>query len=79
MIFISTKDNGLRHRVSGFQITAHLVGHLSDAVFYDDVVIVVGIVVDTVFYHVAVDVALSLGGSPFVTDIRCDIDHLEGR
>ena len=55
------------------------MGHLSDTVFYDDIVIVVGIVVDTVFYHVAVDVALSFGGSPLVTDIRCDIDYLEGR
>ena len=52
--------------------------HLSDAVFDDDVIIVVLIVVDAVFDEVAEDVALAFGGSPLIADVGRDVDDLEG-
>ena len=53
------------------------MGHLADSVFHDDIVVVVLIVVDTVFYHVAENVALASRGTPLVTNICGDVDDLE--
>ena len=77
MVFIGTKHDGLGHRVSGTQIAAHLMGHLTDAVFDDDTVIVIGVVIDAVFYLVAIDVALSFGRAPLVANISGNVDDLE--
>ena len=79
MFFIGTEHDGLRHAVGALQIACNLVGHLAYAVFDNDVVVVVGVVVDAVFYEVAEDVALPFRGSPLVADVRGDIDDLEGR
>ena len=76
MILISTEHNGLRHRIGSFQITRYLMSHLADSVRYDDVVVVILIIVDSVFYRMSIDIQLSLCGSPFVTNICCNVYHL---
>ena len=51
--------------------------YFPDAVFYNDIVIVIRIIIDAVFYKIAVYVSLSFDWSPFVTDICSDIDNLK--
>ena len=59
------------------QVLRYFMCNFSDSVFYDDVVIIVGIIIDAVFYKIAVYISLSFDGSPFVTDICSDIDNLK--
>ena len=54
------------------------MGHLANAVFDDDVVVVVCVVVLAVFDRVSVDVLLPFEGSPFIPDVGLDVDDLEG-
>ena len=54
------------------------MGHLADTILDNDVVIVVGIIIDTVFYFIAENVKLTFSGAPLIADIRGDIDDLEG-
>lgn len=49
------------------QVLRYFMCNFSDSVFYDDVVIIVGIIIDAVFYKIAVYISLSFDGSPFVT------------
>ena len=78
MVFIGTEHNGLGHAVCAFQVLRYLVRYLSDAVFNDDVVIIVGIIIDAVLYKIAVNISLVFERPPFVADIGSDIDHLKG-
>lgn len=48
-----------------------------DTAFNDDIVIIVGIIVDSVFYLVAVIIKLSFQRSPAVADVCRDADDLE--
>ena len=59
MVFVGTKHNGFIHPTRLFQIGCDFVGHFTDAVFDDDVVIVVGIVIDAIFYEVTKNVTLT--------------------
>ena len=54
------------------------MGYLTNTVFYDDIVVVVCVVVLAVFDKVAVDVLLSLEGSPSFAYVGRDVDDLEG-
>ena len=77
VIFIGTEYYGLSHAICTFQIVGYLLRNFPYAVFYNNVIIIVAVVIDTVFYLVAVDVLLSLCRSPFITDVRSDVDYLE--
>ena len=78
MRFIGTEDNSLAHAASLLQVLRDFVRYLANAVFDDDIVVVVGIVVDAVFDRVSVDVLLPFEGSPFISDVGLDVDDLEG-
>ena len=78
MVFIGTEHNGLSHTVCTFQILSYLMCYFPDAVFYDDIVIIVGIVIDTVFYQITVDVSLPPDRSPFITYIGGNVHYLKG-
>ena len=77
MSFISTEHYGLSHAICTFQIVGYLLRNFPYTVFYNNVIIIVAVVINAVFYLVAVYILLSLCRSPFVTDVRCDVDNLE--
>ena len=77
MSFISTEHDGLSHAICTFQIVGYFLCNFPNAIFYDNVVIVVTIIIDTVFYLVAVYILLPLCRSPLVTDVGCNVDYLE--
>ena len=76
--FVGTEDDGLAHPVGLLEVLRYFVCHFVDAVFDDEVVVVVGVVVYAVFDDVAKDIALAFGGSPSVADIGHDVDDLKG-
>ena len=75
--FIGTEHNGFRHTVCTFQIVGYFLRNFPNSVFYNNVVIIVAIVIDAVFYLVSVHILLSLCRSPLITDVRCDVDYLK--
>ena len=77
MVFVGTEDDGLCHGVGGFQVTADFMSYLANSVFHDDIVVVVLIVVDTIFYHITENVALASCRAPLITNICGDVDDLE--
>ena len=77
MIFIGTKYNGLRHTVCAFQILSYFMCYFTYAVFNDYVIIVVGVVIDAVFYQIAVNITLSFDGPPFIAYIGGNVNHFE--
>ena len=77
MNFIGTEYNGFRHTVCTFQIVGYFLRNFPNSVFYNNVVIIVAIVIDAVFYLVAVYILLALCRSPLITDVRCDVDYLK--
>ena len=77
MSFISTEHYGLSHAICTFQIVGYLLRNFPYTVFYNNVIVIVAVVINAVFYLVAVNILLSLCRSPFVTDVRCDVDNLE--
>ena len=77
MVFGSTEHNGLLHPVCAFQILRNLPCNLINAVLENDGVIVIPVVIDAVFNQIAVDVGLSMVGSPSISDVGRDIDNLE--
>ena len=76
MVFVGTEHDGLVHPASLFKIGGNFPCYLLDAVFDDDVVVVVGVVVDAVFDRVSENVALPLCGSPLITDVGLDVDEV---
>ena len=74
---VRAEHDGLCHAVRAFQIVGYLSRHFSNAVFYYNIIVVVAIVINTVFYLVAVYVLLSFCWSPFITNVRRDVDYLE--
>ena len=77
MSFISTEHYGLSHAVCTFQIVCYFLRNFPYAVFYDNVIVVITIIIDAVFYFIAEYIFLSLCWSPLVTDVRCDVDYLK--
>ena len=69
---------GLGHPVRAFQISGNLGGYLLNTVLNDNIIVVVAVGVNAVGNLFAKDVKLSLTGPPALTDIRGDIDDLEG-
>ena len=55
------------------------MGNLSDSVFNDNVVIIVRVIIDAVFYEIAVYVSLSYSRSPFIANVSCYVYDLERR
>ena len=74
MILVGTEDDGLVHPACLLQVGSNLVCHLTDAVFDDDIVVVIGIIVDAVFDDIPVNITLSFSWSPTITDIGLDVD-----
>ena len=77
-ILIGTEYNGLGHTAGAFEVAGDLSSHLLDAVFDDDVVVVVAVGVNAIRDLTAVDIPLTLAGTPAVPDVGHDIDDLEG-
>ena len=77
MSLIRTEHDGLCHAVCTFQIVGYFLRHFPNAVFYYNIIVVVAVVIDTVFYLVAVYVLLSFCWSPLITDVRRDVDYLK--
>ena len=77
MVFGSAEHNSLLHPVCAFQILRNFPCNLVNAVFEDDVVIIIPVIVDTVFNHIAVDVGLPMIRFSSVSDIGRDIDNLK--
>ena len=78
-ILIGTEYNGLGHTVGAFEVAGDLSSHLLDAVFDDDVIVVVAVGVNAVRDLIAVDIPLALAGTPAVPDVGHDVDDLERR
>ncbi len=78
MILVGTEDNGLVHPVCLAKVLRYLVRYLANAVLYDNVVIIVRIVIFSVFDKLTVNIALPLQGSPAVAYVGGDIDNLIG-
>ena len=78
MFFCSAKHNRFCHTVIRlFQVVGYFLSYLCNAVFDYDIVIVIAVIVDTVFYQVSMNIFLSFTWSPFITDIGFDIDYPE--
>ena len=77
MLLVCTENNGLCHAVRILQIACYFMCHFSYTVFYYDVIIVVRIVIDAVFYKIAIDVFLPFRRSPLVANVRCYVYYLE--
>lgn len=77
MSLISTEHNGFSHAVCAFQIIGYFLRNFPNAVFNNNVIVVVAIVIDAVFYLVAVYILLSLCRSPLIANVGCDVDNLE--
>ena len=78
MFFICTEDDSFLHSACLLEIVGYFFRYLTNAVFYDDIVVVIGIVVYAVFYKLTVDVCLTFEWSPTVTYVCLDIKDLEG-
>ena len=77
MIFGSAEHNGFLHPVGAFQIFSDLPCNLVNTVLENDIVIIIPIVIDSVFEHIAVYIGLPFVRPPAVTDVGRDIDNLE--
>ena len=64
------KHNGLRHTVSAFQILGDFFRNLPDAVFQDDVIVIIAVVVNAVGNFIAKYVQLTFAGPPAVRNIN---------
>ena len=77
MSFISTEHYGLSHAVGASQIVGYFLRNFPNTVFNNNVIVVVAIVIDAVFYLVAVYILLSICRPPLVTNIGCNVDNLK--
>ena len=77
MIFGSAEHNSFLHPVGAFQILGNLPCNLVNTVLENDIVIIIPIVIDSVFEHIAVYIGLPFVRPPAVTDVGRDIDNLE--
>ena len=77
MSFISTEHYGLSHAICTFQIVGYLLRNFPYTVFYNNVIIIVAVVINAVFYLVAVNILLSLCRSPLIANVGCDVYNLE--
>ena len=77
MGFVGTEHDSFLHPVSLLEIFGNFLSYLANTIFYNDVVIVIGIVVDAVFYQLTVNVSLTFNWSPAVTNICLYVDNLE--
>ena len=77
-ILRGTEDNGFRHAVCGFQVFGDLCGNLLNAVFDDNIIVIITVGIDPIFNGVSEFVQLPLVRPPPVSDIRPDVDYLKG-
>ena len=77
MIFGSAEHNSFLHPVGAFQILGNLPCNLVNTVLENDIVIIIPIVINSVFNHIAVYIGLPFVRPPAVTDVGRDIDNLE--
>ena len=75
----STEHDGLLHSPIVLQVLRDLEGDFVDTVSEDDVVIVVGVVVDAVLDLAAIVVALALERTPADADVQRHAEHTERR
>ena len=78
-IFRCAEHNRLGHTIGAFQVACDFGSYLLNAVFDDNVIVVVAVGINPIRDLIAVDVPLSLSGTPAIANVRHDIDHLEGR
>ena len=78
MVLVGTENDGFIHPARLLQIGCNLVRHLTDTVFDDDIIVVVGIVVNAVFDRNSENITLTFCRSPFITNVRLDVNHLVG-
>ena len=77
MSLIRAKYNRFCHSICLLEICGDFVSDLIDSVFYDYVVVIITIVINAIFYLVAVYITLPLIWSPSISDISSDIDNAE--
>ena len=77
-VFRCTEDNGFGHTISRLQITGDFGRNLMDTVFDDNIVIVITVSVDPIINLIAINISLTLTGTPSVANVGHDIDNLEG-
>ena len=77
-ILSGAKHNGSGHPVCTLEVTGDLLGHFPDTILYNNVVVIVAVGIDAVWYLVAIDIQLALLGTPSFSDVSGDIDDLEG-
>ena len=77
MVFGSTENDSFLHPVGTFQIFRDFSCNLVNTVLENNVVVVVPVIVNAVFNHIAVNVGLSVVRSPSISNVGRDIDDLE--
>ncbi len=77
MCFISTEYDSLSHTVCTFQIVGYFLSNFPMTVFYHYIIVVIAIVVNTIFYFIAVNILLTFDRSPLIANIGCNIDNFE--
>ena len=77
-ILCSTEHNGSGHPVCTLEVMGDLLGYFPDTILYNNVVVIVAVGIDAVWYLVAIDIQLALLGTPSFSDVGGDIDDLEG-
>ena len=78
MLLICTEYNSLRHAINLLEILSDLLSYFTMAILYNDVIIVVRVVVYSIGNLVPVNICLTFGWTPFVPDICGYIHHFEG-
>lgn len=76
---IGAEDDGLGHAVGVAQVVGDARSDFADAVFEDDIVVVVGVIVDAVLDFLAEEIELALARTPAIADVRLHVDDAERR
>ena len=73
VVFIGTKNDCFSHSVSMLEVMSNLFSYFPNAVFYNNLIVVVRIIINAVFYFIAINIYLPHSRPPLITNVSGNI------